>query len=265
MKAAIFKDPFDIRCETDVEYPVIASNEVLIKVAACGICGSDMHLYRTNAHRDVLSRVIAGGLEIPGHEFSGNIVEVGSEVHGFSIGDPVVGVGMGGFAEYVPVPCNPFQLIKIPAGVTFEEAATTEPLADGLQMVRKAAPKAGENVVVYGVGIIGLGVIQALTALNLDLTNIVAIDVSERRLSLAEELGAKPVNARHGDVIEQVRSICGSAPIDWPPSNPPAVDVVFDCAGYIKAMEGDSPLQNALYMLKGQGVGRIVCFGAYTK
>ncbi|MBR9910630.1 MAG: alcohol dehydrogenase catalytic domain-containing protein [Gammaproteobacteria bacterium] len=263
MKAAIFKAPYNIRCEADVAYPAIESHEVLIKVAACGICGSDMHMYRTNAHRSEITRVTAAGQEIPGHEFSGEIVEVGSEVTGFNVGERVVGVGMGGFAQYVPVPANPFQLVKIPEGVTFEEAATTEPLADGLQMLRKAAPRPGENIVVYGVGIIGLGVIQALRAIVVDPGHIVAIDVSERRLALAAELGATPVNARAGDVIEQVRAICGSAPVPWPPSKPPAVDVVIDCAGYIKSMQGNTPLQNALYMLKGQGVGRVVCFGAY--
>lgn len=261
MKAAIFKDPLHIDCEEGVEEPAIRPGEVLVKVAACGICGSDMHLYRTNAHRNELCRTTLQGQEIPGHEFSGEIAEVGSEVEGFAVGDRVVGVGMGGFAQYVPVPVNPFQLVKIPEGVSFEDAATTEPLADGLQMVRKAAPKPGDNVVVYGVGIIGLGVIQALKAIDVEIGKIVAIDVSERRLALAAELGAVPVNARDGDVIEQVKTICGAAPIEWPPSNPAAVDVVIDCAGYIKSMQGDTPLQASLRMIKENG--RIVCFGAY--
>jgi len=263
MKAAVFKDPYQLVVEDNIERPAIQPHEVLVKVAACGICGSDMHMYRTNAHRAVLNRISASGQDIPGHEFSGEIVELGADVEGFAIGDRVVGVGMGGFAQYVPVPNNPFQLAKIPEGVTFEEAATTEPLADGLQMVRKANPQAGENIVVYGVGIIGLGVIQALQALDTHLGKIVAVDISDCRLAKAKELGAETVNAADGDVIELVREICGSAPMEWPAINPPAVDAVIDCAGYIKSMKGNTPLQNALYMLKGGGVGRIVCFGAY--
>ncbi|NIB38989.1 zinc-binding dehydrogenase [Pseudomaricurvus alkylphenolicus] len=263
MKAAVFKDPLHIVTEDNVEYPQIRSDEVLVKVMACGICGSDMHMYRTEAHRHVLNRKTSCGKEIPGHEFSGVIVEMGSEVEGFELGERVVGVGMGGFAQYVPVPNNPFQLAKMPDGVSFQEAATTEPLADGLQMVRKVNPKSGENIVVYGAGIIGLGVVQALFAADVKLGKVVVIDVSERRLDKARELGAVTVNASEGDVIEKVRQHCGSAPLQWPSINPPAVDAVIDCAGYIKSMQGNTPLQNALYMLKGGGVGRIVCFGAY--
>ena len=174
MKAAIFKNPYNIEV-AEVEMPEIGPEEVLIKVVACGICGSDMQMFRTNTHREVLCRKTEDNLEVPGHEFSGVIEQIGSSVHDFKVGDRVVGVGMGGFAEYVPVPVNPFQLAKIPDSVSFEEAATTEPLADGLQMVRKANPGTGENVVVYGVGIIGLGVVQALQTVGVELVTLLPL------------------------------------------------------------------------------------------
>ncbi|MBW2942204.1 zinc-dependent alcohol dehydrogenase [Zhongshania aquimaris] len=263
MKAGVFKDPYDLVAEDGIEVPEIEANEVLIEVRACGICGSDLHMYRHNSHRGVLNRVSKSGKEIPGHEFSGVIRKVGADVEGFAEGERVVGVGMGGFAEFVPVPCNPFQLVKIPDGVSFQEAATTEPMADALQMVRKAQLKDNENVVVYGVGIIGLSVIQALLSQDKAIGKIVAIDISAVRLKKAKELGVYCVNPLDGDVVEQVREICGTTPVSFPPSNPPSVDVVIDCAGYIKSMKSESPLQTALYMVKGDAIGRIVCFGAY--
>lgn len=263
MKAAIFKDPGQIEMHDDVGRPGAGPGEVLIKVEACGICGTDMHMYRTNAHRAESVRVTDDGREIPGHEYSGVIAEVGAGVEGYQVGDKVVGITMGGMAEYVPVPVNPYQLVKMPEGVSFVEAATTEPLADSLQIVRKAALNPDESVVVLGVGIIGLGVIQVLKSLDIPLKNIVAVDVSDERLAMAAKLGAtQTINNRGQDPLEAVREVCGYTEIPFPPSRPPNVDVVIDCAGYIRHMPGDPPLQLALEMLKPFG-GRIVCFGAF--
>lgn len=265
MKAAIFHDPFTMSVRSDVPKPQPGPEEVIVKVEACGICGSDMHLYRTNAHRgpSLLRESSAG--EIPGHEYSGTIVEVGVNVSDYQIGDRVVGVtGGGGFAEYVPVPVNPYQLAKMPDTVSFEEAATTEPMADALQMVRLAEVKPGENVVVFGVGIIGLGVIQALRALNVPADKIVAIDVADTRLEMAKAVGATDaVNPRTQDLLTEIRTICGFTALEYPErADVPNVAVVIDCAGYLQHMKGPAPLESALKMLQPSG-GRIICFGAY--
>lgn len=261
MKAAIFRNPGEIVMRPDTPYPDVAANEVLIKVEACGICGSDLHMYRTNAHRDSLVRTTDDGGEIPGHEFSGTIVQTGVDVHDFQIGERVVGVGMGGMAQFVPIPVNPFQLVRIPENVSFEEAATTEPFADGLQMVRIARIQPHENIVVFGVGIIGLGVIQALKAVGTNCGHIIAIDVSDQRLAMAKELGATHlVNPARDDILKTTGRICGRVPA-YPSLNPPNISVVFDCAGYLKHMVGPSPLQSALDMAKSGG--RIICFGAF--
>lgn len=249
----------------DLAVPSPGPDEVLIKVAACGICGSDLHLYRTNAHRGSGLLWISGeGYEVPGHEYSGVIAETGRNVTGFRIGERVVGVtGGGGFAEFVKVPANAFQLIRIPDEVSFDEAATTEPLADGLQMVRKADVQVGENVVIYGVGIIGLGVIQALIALGTPAKNIIAIDVSETRLQMARQIGATAtINPLYEDVLERAGAICGTVATVFPSMNPPDIAVVIDCAGYLKHMQGPPPLQQALRLLRPRN-GRIICFGAY--
>jgi threonine dehydrogenase-like Zn-dependent dehydrogenase len=266
MKAAVFHDPGRLEVRDDLREPVAGPGEVLVDVRACGICGSDLHLYRTNAHRDGggVLRVDPDGREIPGHEYAGVIAALGEGVQGWQVGERVVGVtGGGGFAERVPVPVNPFQLVRLPEAVSFEEGATTEPLADALQMVRKAAPRAGEHIVVYGVGIIGLGVVQALRAKCPDLGHVIAVDVSPARLEMARAVGAShTVNAREEDVVAAAARICGRVVAAFPPMDPPDVAAVIDCAGYLKHMQGPPPLQQALRLLRPRG-GRIVCFGAY--
>lgn len=269
MKAAVFHGVGRIEARTDLARPRPGPGEVLIRVASCGICGSDLHIYRLDSPsaREMYAgtlRVDADGQRIIGHEYAGVIAEIGPGVEGYAPGDRVVGVtGGGGMAEYVPVPANPFQLARIPAGVSFEEAATTEPLADSLQLVRKAAIAAGENVVVFGVGIIGLGVIQALRAVAPQVGRIVAVDVSASRLEKALEVGASDaIDAAAEDVVEAAGRACGVLHSGYPAMDTPDVAVVIDCAGYIKHMKGAPPLQTALDLLRPHG-GRIVCFGAF--
>ena len=266
MKAAVFYDPLKMDVRDDVAEPVLGAGEVMVEVEACGICGSDLHLYRTNAHRGAgVLRTNEQGLEIPGHEYSGVIVKVGEGVSDYRVGERVVGVtGGGAFAERVPVPVNPYQLVRMPDNVSFEEAATTEPMADALQMVRLADIQDGHNVVVFGVGIIGLGVIQAIRALDKLANKVVAIDVSPSRLAMAREVGATDaINARETpDVVAEVAAICGTVPNIFGGPDAPQVDTVIDCAGYLKHMSGPPPLQSAIEMLKSHG-GKIICFGAY--
>jgi threonine dehydrogenase-like Zn-dependent dehydrogenase len=266
VKAAVFYDPLKMDVRDDIAEPDLGAGEVLVSVKACGICGSDLHLYRTNAHRGAgVLRVNEQGLEIPGHEYAGVILEVGEGVSGYQVGDRVVGVtGGGAFSERVPVPANPYQLIQIPANVSFEEAATTEPMADALQMVRLADIQEGHDVVVFGVGIIGLGVIQAIRALDKPAAKVVAIDVSPSRLAMALDVGATDaINARETpDVVAAAAAICGTVPNVFGGPDAPRVDTVIDCAGYLKHMSGPPPLQSAIDMLKPRG-GKIICFGAY--
>lgn len=269
MKAAVFGGVGQIEMRNDVVRPTAGANEVLVKVAACGICGSDLHIYRTQtASSEAMYygtlRVDPDGRRIIGHEYGGVVAEVGAGVEGFKVGDRVVGVTAGGgMAEYVPVPVNPYQIAPIPPNVSFEEAATAEPLADSLQMVRKAGMRPGENVVVIGVGIIGLGVVQALRTVAPQVGKIIAVDVSAPRLAMALQVGAThAVNATDEDVVGAAGRLCGVVPNAFPPMSPPDVAVVIDCAGYIKHMKGPPPLQTALNLLRPRG-GRIVCFGAF--
>jgi threonine dehydrogenase-like Zn-dependent dehydrogenase len=149
----------------------------------------------------------------------------------------------------------------MPDDVGFSVAATTEPLADGLQMVRKAQIANGENVVVFGVGIIGLGVIQSIRARGIEPERIIAVDVNAARLAKALEIGAThAVNARDGDIFEAVAAITG---VEHGYAGTSArIGVVFDCAGYIKHMQGPPPLETALRLIDLSG-GRIICFGGF--
>lgn len=247
----------------DATRPSPAEGEVLIAVEACGICGSDLHTYRNDSHRNVNVRRTPEGYDVPGHEFAGTIAELGEGVEDWQLGERVVGVtGFGGgMAEFVTVPVNPFQLVRIPEGVSFREAATTEPLADGLQMVRKSGLLSGENAVVFGVGIIGLGVIQAIRARGIEPRHIVAIDVHDSRLEKALDVGAThTINARNGAVFDQVSAVTGTDR-DWLDTSA-NIHVVYECAGYIKHLPGPPPLETALKLVAINN-GRIVCFGAY--
>ncbi len=263
MLSANYIEPGTIEARTDASGPAAGPGEVLIAVEACGICGSDLHMYRNDSYREKLVRTTPEGYDVPGHEFSGRIAALGAGVDGWSVGDAVVGVtgNGGGMAQFVTVPVNPFQLVRIPEGVSFAEAATTEPLADALQMVRKAAVAPGENVMVFGVGIIGLGVIQALRTKVPGVGRIIAVDVHDRRLDMARTLGATDcINGRSSDVFEEAVRLCGREE-DYRGESA-NIAVVFDCAGYIKHIPGPPPLEIALHCLATRG-GRIICFGGY--
>ena len=263
MRVADFIDPGQVAARADATPPTAADGEVIVAVEACGICGSDLHMFRNGSYRDQLVRATPEGYHVPGHEFAGTIAAIGNGVTGWSVGERVVGVtGFGGgMADYVAVPVSPFQLVRMPEGVDMIEAATTEQLADGLQMVRKAAIKRGENVVIFGVGIIGLSVIQAIRAREIEAGQVIAVDVHEARLDAALTQGATAtVNARDGDVFDQVAAITGTE--EGYQGKSARIGAVIDCAGYIKHMPGPPPLETALRLIDLDG-GRIVCFGAY--
>jgi threonine dehydrogenase-like Zn-dependent dehydrogenase len=263
MRCADFIEPGRIEFRSDASVPIPAPGEVLVRVVACGICGSDLHMFRNNSYRVELVRLTPEGYSVPGHEFSGIISKIGEGVRGWNVGERVVGVtGQGGgMADFVAVPVNEFQLARIPDEVPFDEAATTEPLADALQMVRKASLVVEENIVVFGVGIIGLGVIQAIKAHGVKTGAIIAVDVQQTRLDSALAVGAShAVSALDGDVFEQIAAITGTETGYRGLSA--RIGVVFDCAGYIKHMKGPPPLETALRVINLNG-GRIVCFGGF--
>ncbi len=215
--------------------PTPLPNEVLIRVMAVGICGSDVHGFDGSTGRRVPPLVM-------GHEAAGIIAEVGVAVHGWSVGDrvtfdstvyalddwysrrgqynlsdgrEVVGVSCaefrrdGAFAEFVTVPQH--ILYHVPDSVSFTQAAMVEPVAVALHALSLTPVQVGDSAVVVGAGMIGLFVIQALKLAGCQ--TIIAVDVADNRLMLATSLGAThTLNAgvtdhQHADIPAQVRAL----------------------------------------------------------
>jgi len=263
MKAAIFHNPFDITME-ETGTPSIQPTDILIKVSACGICGSDLHMYKLGLFTDIICRQSPQGL-IPGHEFSGEIAEVGSEVQGLGVGDRVVAYSNGGFAEYAAVTAYPgFNVYRIPEAISDNAAATLEPLGNSIHAVMKGKHTEEEvTAMVFGAGIIGLGTIQSLRALDVKLKTLIVVDMSDNRLEMAKQLGADEViNARHEDPFEKAKEIAGSftTGISLLPEVP-LVNVIYDCVGLIKDRPGPSVIEQAVKIIFRNG--RIVVHGIF--
>ena len=197
MKAAVLHGPRDLRLD-DAERPVARPGDVVVKVLAAGICGTDLH-FRNMGPRFARPMPL-------GHEFAGEVVEVGTDVTSFEAGERVaynsynspadIGRGgeSGGFSAYVvlrEVDGHVQSLCRVPATVSLEHAALVEPISVAEHAVNRAAPKPGESVAIFGVGPIGLGVIMALRWRGIE--DIAAFDLSPLRRERATALGARAV------------------------------------------------------------------------
>ncbi|KPK24038.1 MAG: alcohol dehydrogenase [Nitrospira bacterium SG8_3] len=221
MRVAMYYNNKDIRVE-DVPTPEIGPGELLVRIEASGICGSDvMEWYRVKKAPLVL-----------GHEIAGEVAEVGRGVDGYKKGDRVVAshhvpcnscrfclkgyhtvcdtlrsthFDPGGFAEYVRLPAINVDrgVYFIPDEVSFEEASLAEPLACVLRAQRIAGIGPGDTVVVMGSGIAGLLHIQLACAMGAG--RVLATDVSEARLAAAQKSGADIVIHAEGDVLSELR------------------------------------------------------------
>jgi L-iditol 2-dehydrogenase len=199
----------------DLPAPVAGPGEVLVRVAACGICGSDVHGYDGSSGRRIPPIVM-------GHEAAGIVAAVGEGVAGYAPGDrvtfdstvycgecefcrrgevnlcdrrQVVGVSCGdyrragAFAEYVTVPER--ILYRLPDGLSFSDAAMLEAVSVAIHAVRVAEVKGGETALVIGAGMIGLLILQAAKASGC--ARVFVTDVDASRLEMARSLGADAV------------------------------------------------------------------------
>lgn len=206
MRVAVWYNNRDVRVEERPK-PKIGVGELLVRVVASGICGSDvMEWYRLDRAPLVL-----------GHEIAGEVVEVGEGIESFKVGDRVAvahhvpcntcyyclngnptvcdtlrrtNFDPGGFAEYVRLPAINVDrgVFLLPDDVSFEEATFTEPLACILRGQRRANLQPGQSVLVIGTGISGLLHVQLARALGAGL--IAAVDINAYRLEAAEKFGA---------------------------------------------------------------------------
>lgn len=211
--------PGDVRVD-DVPDPEPGPRDALVRMAACGICGTD------------LSYIRLGGLGGPGpeplclgHEMAGTVDWVGDEVDGPRVGDRVVvfpgnndlgrigsGAPQGGLTPLLLVTeaAAPDRLVKIPDHLPLDVAALAEPLNVAIRAVEQAEVEPGDPVAVFGCGPIGLCAIAALRDRGID--EVVAVDLSPTRLRLAAALGASPLNPSEDDVWGGLADLHGTVP-----------------------------------------------------
>ncbi len=241
--------------------PTLDEGEALIRVRACGICGSDLHTYRHGLFLGLGLPTETG--RILGHEFSGEIVKIKGDVQAVKVGDRVTTAGMGANAEYFKVSAQmvPY-LSEVPDHVSFEEAATNEPLATSLHAVNLAAPTNEQTLVVMGAGIIGLGVVQLIKAFSNAKT--IAVDLSDKRLEMAIQLGADvTINAGREDAVGRISEMTGAGPLSLVDAPVSGVDTVFDCAGAARDFSGMSVLEQALNLVTQNG--KVVVVAVFEK
>ncbi len=221
---------------TDLPVPEPAPDEVLIRVAACGICGSDVHGYDGSSGRRIPPIVM-------GHEAAGRIAAVGKNVKGLSEGDrvtfdstifcgacahcrrgdvnlcdhrQVLGVSCsdyrraGAFAEYVAVPSRVVH--RLPDTFPFAEAAMLEAVAVAIHGVSLAQIPLDSTALVIGAGTIGLLTLQALRAAGC--SRVLVADIDATRLKLAQELGATSVLSAEKDLVAQVLDLTNETGVD---------------------------------------------------
>jgi L-iditol 2-dehydrogenase len=274
MKAAVLFGPNDLRV-VEKKVPRPGQQEVLIKVEACAICGTD-------------PKILAHGWQnqppfgeyVPGHEYAGTIVSLGEGVVGFSVGDRVAiephkGCGVcsnclkgyytvcfnygnvaaghrhygftvnGGYAQYVVNHLT--TLHRIPDALNFEEATLITTAGTGMYgITRVGGIDAGETVVVAGPGPIGLMAVQLAKAVGAG--RVIITGTRDERLSLARELGADlAVNTTKENVIKRVLELTGGL----------GADVVLECAG------SSSSLSDAVEFTRRNG--RIGLVGIYSE
>ena len=251
----------------DVPMPKPAPGEILLKLEAVGVCGSDVHYYQHGRIGDFV-------VEYPfilGHECAGTIVELGEGVKDLAIGDRVAlepGVPCGHcemcvsghynlcpdvkfFAtppydgclmNYVAFPAE--FAFKLPENVSTVEGALVEPLAIGLNAALTGGVKLGDTVLVIGAGCIGL--VSLLAAKAYGATRVIVADVLDKRLEVASRMGAITINSKKERISEAVMRLTSGK----------GANVVLDCAGFSQTV------QESVYSARANGKIVLVGLGA---
>jgi L-iditol 2-dehydrogenase len=241
MKALVFEKP-EQPIVVDVPVPKVKDTEVLVKTAAIGICHSDYELLAGRYIIPISYPVT------PGHEWSGEIIEVGKAVKGFAVGDRVVGECVvrtperlhhfgfsmdGADREYFAV--DPAWLHKLPEGINNKTAALIEPFTCGYYALHRAGgTDASETVVVSGAGPIGL--VTAAAAVGMG-ARVIVIDPIAHRRATANKLGAEAFDPTAGDAVETLREMTKGR----------LADVVIECSGH------DASLANVFNYVREEG------------
>jgi len=232
----------------EVDRPSAGPRDAVLRMRACGICGTDAaHIERGGVPFG------PGGELVPvllGHEPAGEVVEVGSEVAGLTVGDRVVvnpmasrrglmgnGDPMGGMSEYLLVENAVVgkSVAHIPGDLPFEVAALNEPMAVALHCVNRSEAKPGDRVVVFGAGPIGLGATIWLKLRGVE--NVVVADVLPERLEKALAVGADAViDSAHDNVQARLFELHGASTNALGQPRP-GTDIYIDAAGAAAVVE----------------------------
>jgi 2-desacetyl-2-hydroxyethyl bacteriochlorophyllide A dehydrogenase len=244
---------------TEVPVPEPGEREVLIKVDSCGLCGTDIHIYR--------GQFFANFPLIIGHEIAGKVVEMGGKVEKLKKGDSVVvnpnincglcyfcqrseihlcenlmNIGVrinGGFAEYVTV--EESFVYPLSDKVDLEAASLVEPLSCSIHGADIAGTKSGDRVVILGAGPIGLIILQLVKLAGA--AKLMVVDPVEKRRKIAEELGADfTLDPTEVDILNSIPGILGQPP-----------DIVIECVGRGETMQQSWKMVNC--------GGKVVWFG----
>lgn len=232
MKKALFLGPNKKLLVKEDEVPEVGRDEILLKVKTCGICGSDLSIYHGVTKVGKVPIVL-------GHEFSGIIEKLGSDVEEFEVGDrvavdPVISCGKcyncisgrnnicekwmlygihvdGGLREYANVKAS--NCIKLPDNITFEEgAAAVDTIGTPYHAIRLAKISLGETIAIHGCGGIGMGAVELA---HLTGAYVIAIDIIDEKLKVARQLGADvTINANTEDPVQYIRKSTNSRGVD---------------------------------------------------
>jgi len=242
MKAAVLEEMKKISVQT-IEVPMVAANEVLIRVHCIGVCGSDIHYYE---HGRIGNYIVEKPI-ILGHELAGTIAQLGSEVTGFEIGDrvavePGVTCGTcsyckqgrynlcpkvvfmatppidGAWAEYVTIRAD--FIYKLPVELSFEDGAMLEPLSVGFHALQRAGAKPEHKVLITGLGPIGQ--LTAVAAQLIGLHQVYGSDVVAYRRELAMQHG-------FNDVCDPAKDSLEALTDQW--TNQEGFDIVIESSG----------------------------------
>lgn len=244
MRAAIYHRPGEMLTIEQVAAPQATLHDLVIKVRCCGICGSDLHMADMHGPESGMAPLPVG--TVMGHEFAGEIVEVGKDAGDFRVGERVtampflacgvcvacqsgmgyrcaravysaLGQERGAFAEYMRI--GAAETFRLPDGVDDIRGAMVEPLAVALHGINAARLASGESVLIMGAGPVGLAC--AMWARYFGMRDVVVSDYVPERLVMAERMGATAtVDAGKQDVVGTFKREAGKRP-----------DVVIECVG----------------------------------
>ena len=265
MKANLYYGKKDIRYE-EMEIPEITSEEILIKMEACGLCGTD------------IQKILEGTAKAPvvlGHEVVGKVIKTGKNVNKFSVGDRVItaihvpcftchycnkghytmcdqfrktNIEPGGFAEYIKIPEPHVKHLvhKISDNISNEEAALAEPIACCIHGLKAADIQANDTVMIMGAG--QIGIIHAQLASLKGASKVIITDISDFKLNKAKELGVQyTINVLNENLQEKINAI----------TNNEGIDIIVIAAG------NSSLLEDAMKLVRKGG--KIIVFSPFDK